>query len=203
VAEVPDFTLHLEFARHGLTLALVPPDGPTTPREELTTLVFGDAPASIVRVAHRSNQNDNPAITLLHEALLSALHDHEHAESVDLPSIDSKSRYTVQRGERSAPGNCFTWTPRSWDVTPRAGAASTAVTVARAGQRRPWPVGCLRRRVDPPVVDDVEGPGGGAEAGGEDVRARRLLASRRGGCSTLDRAGATLAGVQETQERRG
>lgn len=74
VAEVPDFTLHLDLARHGLALALVPRMGRPPLHEELTTLALPDAPARIVSVAHRSNQDDDPAITLLREALLSALH---------------------------------------------------------------------------------------------------------------------------------
>lgn len=73
VAEVPDFTLHLELARYGLALALVPRMGRPPLHEELTTLVLRDAPARIVSVAHRSNQDDDPAITLLREALLPAL----------------------------------------------------------------------------------------------------------------------------------
>ncbi|WP_380162797.1 LysR family transcriptional regulator [Kineococcus sp. R86509] len=74
VAEVPDFTLHLELARHGLALALVPRMGRPPLHEELTTLALPDAPTRIVSVAHRSNQDDDPAIALLRETLLSALH---------------------------------------------------------------------------------------------------------------------------------
>ncbi|MEZ0493597.1 LysR family transcriptional regulator [Kineococcus sp. TBRC 1896] len=74
VAEVPDFTLHLELARHGLALALVPRMGRPPLHEELTTLALPEAPARVVSVAHRSNQDDDPAITLLRRTLLSVLH---------------------------------------------------------------------------------------------------------------------------------
>lgn len=73
VAEIPDFTLHLELARHGLALALVPRMGRPPLPEELTTLVVRDAPARVVGTAHRSNQDADPAITLVREVLLSAL----------------------------------------------------------------------------------------------------------------------------------
>ncbi|WP_432485515.1 LysR family transcriptional regulator [Kineococcus esterisolvens] len=73
VAEVPDFTLHLELVRHGLALALVPRMGRPPLHEELTTLALRDAPARVVGVATRSNQDDDPAISLLRAALLRAL----------------------------------------------------------------------------------------------------------------------------------
>ncbi|WP_432535790.1 LysR family transcriptional regulator [Kineococcus arenarius] len=73
VAEIPDFALHVELARHGLALALVPRMGRPPLHEELTTLVLRDAPARVVSVAHRSNQDDDPAITVVRGALLAAL----------------------------------------------------------------------------------------------------------------------------------
>lgn len=73
VAEVPDFTLHLELARHGLALALVPRMGRPPLPEDLTTLALPDAPARVVGVANRGNQHDDPAIAAVRAALRSSL----------------------------------------------------------------------------------------------------------------------------------
>ncbi|MFD0485389.1 LysR family transcriptional regulator [Kineococcus sp. GCM10028916] len=73
VAEIPDFTCHLDLARHGLAWALVPRMGRPPLHEDLSTVALSDAPARLVSIAHRSNQDDDPAISVLRAALLATL----------------------------------------------------------------------------------------------------------------------------------
>lgn len=73
VAEIADFALHLDFVRHGLGLALLPRMGRPQLPEELTTLAFDQAPSRVVNVATRTNQNNDPAIAALRDALLAAV----------------------------------------------------------------------------------------------------------------------------------
>ena len=72
-AEIADFTLHLDFVRHGLGLALVPRMGRPQLHQDLTTLTLEQTPSRVVAVATRSNQDKDPAIALLRDALLAAI----------------------------------------------------------------------------------------------------------------------------------
>ena len=80
-AQLSDFTLHLDFVRAGLGLALIPRLGRSPLPEDLAVLKLAHPPARMVAIATRHVQRHDRAIEATSDQLHTVLNDHQESLS--------------------------------------------------------------------------------------------------------------------------